>query len=61
MKKLLTIAAFTLLFTGHLFSSETAEEELALWKNFNYGDSPQVVLDKIKNMESVIREKNLQV
>jgi hypothetical protein len=57
MKKLLTIAVFTFLFTGHLFSNETAEEELALWKNFNYGDSPQVVLDKIKNMESVYEGK----
>jgi hypothetical protein len=57
MKKLLTIAAFTFLFTGHLFSNETAEEELVLWKNFNYGDSPQVVLDKIKNMESVYEGK----
>lgn len=57
MKKLLIIAAFSILFTGHLFSNETAEEEFVLWKNFNYGDSPQVVLDKIKNTEFQWKEE----
>lgn len=45
MKKLLTIAAFTFLFSGHLFSSETAEEEKILYKTID---------DNIPNIEKKI-------